>query len=315
MNEIYKYIDTLSAFACGDSGRKNFNSLLRIHGKIEKTKVCPFCSSVLKRWGGISIEDIRHNIYRDWDYNELYYVLIICSACGWYRYRIVDCSDFSIPVAGHRISVFSKSDVSDESIPITEIKRYLIKNWQQRKLLTPNIAEKLIADIFKEYLDCEIRYFTNGVYSPDGGIDFVLINSNKGLEYAFQVKRRISDSPEPVTEVRQFLGAMASSPFKHGYYVTTADRFTRSTIKEIQSSEKNIQNHNLSINIVDGTDLFKILQSHKLLPQTAIYLRDNLNFIADWFPLDIRDDHGPWINGYPQKKCISFLEVLALTFP
>ena len=63
-----------------------------------------------------------------------------------------------------------------------------LKTAERRcKELTAARAEQAIAAIFREHLKCEVIYTSNGVYTPDGGIDFVLVNSERGLEYAFQV--------------------------------------------------------------------------------------------------------------------------------
>lgn len=317
MREVYTYTNRVSASALGDDGREEFNVLLSIHKDIISVFDCPFCNTRLKRWACGHIQDVRDYVLRDWDFDRVGYILIICPSCGWYRYRSVDLSDLMAAIAAHSVALLSKVDVFSESAPIAEVRRYLSKHWDERTLLTPSTTEKLVEDIFKEHLDCETHYITNGVYTPDGGIDFVLVNSNLGIEYAFQVKRRLNDKPERIIEVREFIGALASSPYLHGYYVTTAENYTKSAYKEIKQSEGNLLNHNISVEIVDGTRLFDLLHSLNNWPHTAKILADLFSDIGPWYETsDSAVDHFAdlYQERSPHKEYIGFDELLMKTF-
>lgn len=136
--------------------------------------------------------------------------------------------------------------------------------------------------MFREHLDCEIIYVTNGVYAPDGGIDFVLINTQNGLEYAFQVKRRLTDAPERVHEVREFIGAVALSKYEHAYYVTTADRFTSAVEREFETGVSELRKHNIQATLVDADALRTILRSKTAVKSTKQLFRGYFRGDSIW---------------------------------
>ena len=106
-------------------------------------------------------------------------------------------------------------------------------------------------------------YTSNGVYSKDGGIDFVLVNSEKGIECAFQVKRRLTGKPEPIRYVREFLGAVAMSPYDKCYYVTTSSRFTQSG-SQVLSAQPFLQHRQIECHLVNGKHLLQLLRTTRI---------------------------------------------------
>jgi restriction endonuclease len=247
---------------------------LSIYGNIGSVSSCFYCSGSTLLWK--THEDPEH---REPDsYNEAINAikLAICRSCGWYRYTIEDFQDAYI-IVSHHVATLSGEKRNIDDTPLHELKRYLSKNWSERKLISAGRAEELVADIFREHLDCEIEYTTNGVYHSDGGIDFVLVNTATGIRYAFQVKRRLTDSPERVQPVREFIDSVAQSHFNHGFFVTTADRFTQYTKDELSAKRPLLELRDIKLTLVDGGRLLDLMKQQAVTPETA-------QIIQDYFP-------------------------------
>jgi hypothetical protein len=167
-----------------------------------------------------------------------------------------------------------------------------MRNWGDRKLITAGQAEALVADVFRDVLDAEVFYSSNGVYAPDGGIDFVLVQTASGIEYAFQVKRRLTDRPECVEEVRAFLGAVASSHYSHAFYVTTSPRFTSAAQEELKSGGVHLAQHGIQIELVDGERLSAFLRQGATVSKPFSDLWQRFQGIdAPWFEVASLDHY------------------------
>jgi hypothetical protein len=276
-DSVFHFFEAKSAQAFGAIGRPEFDAFLKECGDYDDTVQCPFCQSSVGKWS--TYEPREESIYYGDPYTEEIAEdkdidLATCSVCGWFRYRVAGWAhgDY-FPVITHSVATLGKNLVGHYPGPFIELDKYLNKNWSERKDLTAGRAEQLIASIFKAHLDCEIIYTTNGVYTPDGGIDFVLVNSNSGIEYAFQLKRRLVDSSERIQHVREFIGAIASSPYKYAYYVTTADRFTKSAEMEIERNALNLAARDIRLSLVDGNSLRALLKEKKAVSATAKSIR------------------------------------------
>jgi len=83
--------------------------------------------------------------------------------------------------------------------------------------------ETLVQSVLSDfYPGCEV-YRCGSV--ADGGIDLLLVLSDEPI--AVQVKRRTnSDSVEPVSSIRDFLGACQLQEYDSALYVTTADHYS-----------------------------------------------------------------------------------------
>lgn len=254
------------------------SKIIDVHGPFGNVVICPYCKGYLEHWVSRQGED-------GWDIHRIKF----CKTCGWWREAIIDYDNVDIT---NIVSLLRKRPFSDEALPLSEIRSYLSKNWKLSKSLTPQKAEDVVRNVFQDYLNCEIHYLTNSVYTPDKGIDFVLINSDKGLLYAFQVKRRLTNKPESVKEVREFIGAVAMSSYEHGYYVTFADRFSKVAFKEIEDAERVLDKRNLHISLVDGTRLREIISNQNPVAQGLDELQKGRNKELDWWwsMTDIKDD-------------------------
>jgi hypothetical protein len=94
-------------------------------------------------------------------------------------------------------------------------------------------------------------------------IEVLLLNNESLTLDPFLVKRRQTEKKEGIRHVREFIGAIANSPFNEGFYVTTAPDFTGYALKELNESEINLLGKNIKISLVDGSRLRSLLELHK----------------------------------------------------
>lgn len=121
--------------------------------------------------------------------------------------------------------------------------------------------EELVRSVFRDFLNCEVHYFTNNTYSADGGVDLVALEGNSGIEIAIQVKRRVGNTVESVSEIREFVGAMAIEGFQKGIFVTTG-RFSK-VAKSLPNRINNLFGPKTSLELIDSerfNDLIKRTQ-------------------------------------------------------
>jgi hypothetical protein len=238
-----------------------------IGGPIHEATECNFCNSAIASY---CLHEVFYTNPKTGDEVASGTDILVCYQCGWYRReRTTSLTILALPAIDSEVACLERREISDDTVPLEALRAHLARHWGDRKHISPGQAERLVADIFREHLDGEVLYTTNGVYTPDGGIDFVIVCSERGVASAFQIKRRQTDSAESVTEVRSFLGALAGSPFSQGYFVTTAPSFTRTAIEEGVKARANLRSRGLSLEIVDGTALHRILLSQTGRPSLA----------------------------------------------
>nr|WP_246812763.1 restriction endonuclease [Ensifer sp. ENS07] len=140
------------------------------------------------------------------------------------------------------------------------IRKHLLRRWEDRKLISAQQAEDLVASLLQEHHGGQVIRTTANANSPDGGIDLYLAYGDDGMvRRAVQVKRRIATDTEPVDEVRNFVGAMVLTGSDRGIFVTTASRF--STIAQAVPGIAKEAKFKLELELVDGERLFEILRA------------------------------------------------------
>ncbi len=89
--------------------------------------------------------------------------------------------------------------------------------------ISPRKLEELVGSVLSDYLKCEVIY----VGGPgDGGYDLLLLMSDNPA--IVQVKQRFTPNfAEPVCSIREFIGAMVLGQFRVGFFVSTANHFSR----------------------------------------------------------------------------------------
>jgi restriction system protein len=162
-----------------------------------------------------------------------YYGVEVCQcSCGWWDLQSTESTGSSSTEGwtewlSTTHAILKRFDVSQLDVPLDLLRRELANRPGILEHVHSRKMEELVGAVFRDfYPGCEVHHCGR---SHDGGIDLVLILSNSpGAPVAVQVKRRVRhDRGEPVSAVREFLGAMQIQGFSRGIYVTTADRFSR----------------------------------------------------------------------------------------
>lgn len=106
-------------------------------------------------------------------------------------------------------------DYNKSDLPLSEVRNYLVRNYENRFDVNPRLFEKLVADVYKDFgYDTICSGFTN-----DGGIDVVLRNNNSTI--GVQVKR--SKNKIKLEQIRSLLGALIINGHKNGMFVCSSD--------------------------------------------------------------------------------------------
>lgn len=225
-----------------------------------KNGLCPICHEKIERYRYIDPDDDGYRPSGNWLIFET--LLHICNKCSWWHSTQEGLQNGN----GQKLfspyvyyPVIDKLDISTDSIALEDLKSNLLVRWDDRKLISAGKAESLVQSILKEHLSCDVYTATANANSPDGGIDLHVCSKNGSIISAVQVKRRIKRDSEPVSEVRDFVGAMVIKGFQKGYFVTTAERFT-SVAQQIPNQLKEI-NSRLELELIDGQKLFELLKN------------------------------------------------------
>jgi restriction system protein len=182
---------------------------------------CPYCKVTL------DIQTIERpgGLMRSFDVRT-------CSQCGWWdteQYLEED----QWPVEGqdkiccsvkssHKRAILKQFSITAIDVPVASLRNHLATHFDRVTDISPRKMEELVSDIFADHLDCEVKH----VGGPgDGGIDLLLIRGD--VESAIQVKRRANiTKSEPVSSIREFLGAMLLGGHRRGIFVSTAAKFS-----------------------------------------------------------------------------------------
>jgi restriction system protein len=215
----------------------------------EKRGFCPFCKCSLEAIHVNSLVDVSTLVGVEWHKSEDIWE---CEKCGWWEYSFYsymnDDSDLGVNYKDWELTVNSATlkefEIGSNSIPIEVLKSYLSKNEYEIFHIHHKKMEELVASIFREHYDCEVKIVGK---SNDGGVDLILINSDEPT--IVQVKRRMDRrKTESVKEIRDLIGATLLSDSRKCIFVTTADHFSESAI--------NTRDCALTKSIVDSFELY-----------------------------------------------------------
>lgn len=120
-------------------------------------------------------------------------------------------------------SILKTYELDSDKVPIQTLNQHIKNNKFDLYSIHPKKMEELVQFVFKSFYNCEVIHCGQ---TNDGGIDLIMINSDKPT--LIQVKRRTKNSHiESVSTVRDLLGAMFINESKNGVIVSTANRFSR----------------------------------------------------------------------------------------
>ncbi|MCP1472002.1 HJR/Mrr/RecB family endonuclease [Sphingobium sp. OAS761] len=182
-----------------------------------------------------------------------------CANCGWWEteHTLLDqYDDYGLRCgikSFQRRAVLKSFAVSSSAVPVENLCEYLASNPDKLEKVDPGKLEELVGHVFRETHHCDVRY----VGGPnDRGIDLYLVKGDD--EMAVQVKRRaIRRGGEPVSSVREFVGAMVIEQMLSGIFVTTGtfSPFARVAASRAMDSEVIEQ-----IQLIDGKLLIEMCE-------------------------------------------------------
>ena len=180
-------------------------------------KKCAYCSTKLLK---IENETLQTNMHRD-------YCLWYCDYCRFWQARIYSAFRACMPPPDNWAYI-SKLREFDTSLPegcSEELALYIRRHPNFLHSCDPKGFEKFVADVFRSnYTNAEVLHVGK---SHDGGVDVLLIDSERE-QWLIQVKRRGFQKPaEEVKTIRDLLGAMHLGEASIGIVVSTAGRFSR----------------------------------------------------------------------------------------
>ena len=150
------------------------------------------------------------------DYSSTLY---ICCGCGWWLaieraiLPAVQWQFWYITLVS--AAALKEFDLSDIGLPVQEVRRYLMRRFDERCSLHPRIFEETVGSVFSDH-----GYATKVTgYSRDGGIDVVLHGRN-GDCIGVQVKRH--QRTIQVEQIRAFLGALILGGYTRGIFVSSS---------------------------------------------------------------------------------------------
>lgn len=211
-----------------------------------KLKSCPFCETKLEKInipGGVDSEGMLSAR-----------TLKVCLMCGWWEmiyeaYANIDNNSVSEVRGGEwgAIAILRNLDISDVSIPISEIRKFLIAKFDVRHEIHPRLFEETVASVFRNFgYRAKVT-----AYSGDGGIDVVLEDKNNE-EIGVQVKRY--KETIQVEQIRAFTGALLLGGYTKGVFVTTS-RFAAGAHKVATSAAL----RGIQIDLLDAPSFYEAL--------------------------------------------------------
>lgn len=246
----------------GEEGIVNFKSVENTMDNVnKKLGYCPFCKT-----------KINNRIYYtennkiSWCRAVEYESVNQCPKCGWWEHKYTfssDDIDEGVRATSVELSqaVLRRYDDNSKTIPIEVLNKYITENPDKIYGINDRKMEELVACVFKDFHDCEIKLVGK---SHDGGKDLILID---GEEKTFvQVKRRTQASKvEPVSSIRDLIGASIIEDAKACIFVSTADHFSRNAVNV---AEKVVRDNKF--------DSFELIDYHRFV--------DMLNLKRDKMP-------------------------------
>lgn len=185
-----------------------------------------------------------------------------CKQCGWWEHlyhSFLESSDgfeqFKDWESRKNSAILKTFDIDSNLIPINTLENYLIKNSDEIVHIHHRKMEELVASIFSSHYACTAKVVGR---SNDGGIDIILIDSDKPI--AIQVKRRKKlKTSESVAPIRELIGAALLQDSKDCIFVTTAAKFTNSAVcaRNLALSKKAVNSY-LLFNREEFIDVLKL---------------------------------------------------------
>lgn len=204
---------------------------------------CPFCGSPLRseRWS------VPYGSWPETLLGRLFPVArdvlrgLACLQCGWWVLGRMfwDADPFSF-VIDHEfaVGVHSVVDVADYDGPIDGLRTHLSRHPEKLTSLSPQQFERLVAACLRDAFPNAMVHHVGG--TGDRGIDILIAHGGR-RPAVVQVKRRGSlGASEGVQVVRELHGVMYRDGLSRGIVVSTAGRYTRGAIAEVEGVRQHL---------------------------------------------------------------------------
>jgi restriction system protein len=107
--------------------------------------------------------------------------------------------------------------LNDVSIPVEELRRYLLVKYSDRFNIHPKKYEEIVGSVFSDF-GYRVRVTS---YSGDEGIDIFIFDGDNDSTVGIQVKRYKGNIS--AEQIRSFIGALVLKGITKGVYVTTSE--------------------------------------------------------------------------------------------
>lgn len=146
----------------------------------------------------------------------------ICAFCGWWSvYRVIQGENPRTPgVEGYSgaIGCLKELDLADVSIPLEEVRQYLLAKKDSLFKANPKIFEDIVCSVFRD-LGWHARVTA---YRGDNGVD-VILDGHEGSTIGVQVKRYGKKRMIEAEQIRSLAGALLVNGHTRGVFVTTSN--------------------------------------------------------------------------------------------
>lgn len=217
----------------------------------ERGNVCPFCGTLLR----CLFTEYRKADHHNEDYDDL--TVSVCQTCGWWK-AIEDKGNwgpFNDTLKMPRFSSQTSIQVGsiknlaplDLSLPLDEVRSFLIACYEARFSLHPRLFEETVASVFKDQgFDVVVTSYAN-----DGGIDAILTKEDERV--GVQVKRY--RAAIEVEQIRSLTGALVLHGMTKGVFVTTS-RFRSGAVR----ASAELATKGYSVELLDAQKFYDALK-------------------------------------------------------
>lgn len=156
------------------------------------------------------------------DRKAVFIQLALCPLCGWWSvYRIhqgeLPRSAGMIESHSGSIGCLKEFDLNDISLPLEEVRRYLLAKKDSIFTIHPKLFEDIVCSVFK---DCGWHARVTA-YAGDDGVDIILDDSS-GETIGVQVKRYKKERRIEAEQIRSLAGALLVGGHAKGVFITTS---------------------------------------------------------------------------------------------